>query len=204
MNLFVPESLPTELRETLTSRTFAAEQSLFQQGKSADAFFVMETGRVKLVRATPERRIVTLHIARAGESFAESALFADTYTYGAIAELPSKVTVYPKQAVLSVLHHHPKLAEDYITALVKNNHSLMIQLELRDIRSAHTRVLHYLRHLVRKSNSKVICFDRPFKNIAADLGFTPETLSRALTKLEKQGAITRTQNSITLSNSSVA
>ncbi|NJL56178.1 winged helix-turn-helix domain-containing protein [bacterium] len=40
--------------------------------------------------------------------------------------------------------------------------------------------------------------DRPLKDIAADLGITPETLSRALTKLERDGAITRQQNAIIL------
>ncbi|MDJ0712825.1 MAG: MarR family transcriptional regulator [Prochloraceae cyanobacterium] len=34
-------------------------------------------------------------------------------------------------------------------------------------------------------------FDRPLKEIATELGFTPQTLSKALKKLEQEGRITR-------------
>lgn len=47
-------------------------------------------------------------------------------------------------------------------------------------------------------------FDRPLKDIAVDLGLTPETLSRALTRLEREGIITRTRLQIKLQNLSAA
>jgi CRP/FNR family transcriptional regulator, dissimilatory nitrate respiration regulator len=39
--------------------------------------------------------------------------------------------------------------------------------------------------------------DRPLKDIAGDLGLTPEALSRALAHLQKVGEITRNQRKIT-------
>ncbi len=53
-------------------------------------------------------------------------------------------------------------------------------------------------------NDRVINLDRPYKEIALELGFTPETLSRALLRLEQEGKIDRQQNKIILHNSSVA
>ena len=201
MNFFTLNSLPSMLREAISFRDLAAGQTLFYQDTSASALFVVETGRVKLMRHTPEHRPVTLGIARPGESFAESALFADFYPYGAIAEVASQVIVYPKQLLLVAIRDYPNLAEEIMMALIRHNDALVIRLELRDIRVAHTRVLQYLHYLAGARNPKVVSFDRPFKDVATDIGLAPETLSRALTKLERRGAITRAQNLIALHDS---
>lgn len=87
--------------------------------------------------------------------------------------------------------------------LVKKIQSLKLRLELRDIRIAHERVLHYLRHLINYPQETTIVLDRPLKDIAEDLGFTPEALSRALIRLETDGAIARDARIITLHNNSV-
>lgn len=204
MDLLTTTTLPPNLRSAIARRELVAEQILFRQGDSASALFVVQTGRLKIVSHTPERRLVTLQVARPGDSFGESALFSDYYPYTAIAEVPSQVLIYPKQPLLAALRQHLDLAEDFIALLVKQNLVLMTQLELRDIRAAHRRVLHYLHHLTNPDTPNVVRFDRPLKNIAIDLGLTPATLSRALTRLEQEGIITREQNIITLQKSSAA
>lgn len=96
------------------------------------------------------------------------------------------------------------LAEDFMTLLVTKNNDLIISLELRSIKAAHRRVLQYLRYLVGSIDSNVVSFNRPLKDIANDIGLTPATLSRALTRLQREGTSERESNSITLQNSSVA
>ncbi len=88
--------------------------------------------------------------------------------------------------------------------LIRKNETLMVQLELRDIRAAHTRVLQYLRYMAEPREHKVVQFDRPLKEIANELGLTPATLSRALARLEQEGLISRQQKSVTLHDSSAA
>jgi CRP/FNR family transcriptional regulator, dissimilatory nitrate respiration regulator len=86
--------------------------------------------------------------------------------------------------------------------LVQKIHDLKVRLELRDLRKARDRLLQYLRYTAREQT--IVTFDRPLKDIAIDLGLTPETLSRALTRLEREGEIERTQLQITLQNSTAA
>jgi CRP/FNR family transcriptional regulator, dissimilatory nitrate respiration regulator len=198
MDLLTPTTLPPDLRGVIVRRELVAEQILFRHGDSASALFVVQTGRLKIVSHTPERRLVTLQVVRPGDSFGESALFLDHYPYTAIAEVPSQVLIYPKQPLLAALRQHLDLAEDIMALLVKQNLALMTQLELRDIRAAHRRVLQYLHYLTHPDTPNLVRFDRPLKNIAIDLGLTPATLSRALTRLEQEGTITREQNIITL------
>lgn len=233
MDLLSLNQLPTPLHNAMRStfpdgvitfRELASEQTLFWQGDSASALFIVETGRLKIARHTSEGRSITLQIARSGDSLAEGALFSDFYSYGAVAEIASQVIVYPKQSLLQALREHPYLAEDFMTRLARKNSSLVMQLELRDIRAAHRRVLRYLSYLayiesgnlevvdpekvslenLNVENADVISFDRPLKEVAIDLGLTPATLSRALTRLEREGQITRKQNLIKLRKLSAA
>jgi CRP-like cAMP-binding protein len=74
-------------------------------------------------------------------------------------------------------------------------------IELRSIRSAQERVLHYL-HLIAPPEKNTIMLEQPLKNIAFDLGISPEVLSRALTQLASDGAIARERRKITLLKSS--
>ncbi|MEM9162653.1 MAG: helix-turn-helix domain-containing protein [Cyanobacteria bacterium P01_F01_bin.4] len=54
------------------------------------------------------------------------------------------------------------------------------------------------------NDETVIQLDRPLKEIAEEVGFTPETLSRALIKLEQADSITRTNGDIILAAQSAA
>lgn len=203
MDLLTLDTLPVELRNAIVHRDLAAGENLFQQGDLALSFFVVETGRVRLVRYTSGDKEVTLQIAGSGEGVAEIALFSETYLCTAVAEVNSRVIVYPKEFLLSAIRNNPDLAEDFMAMLVGKIQDLKIRVELRDIRAAHERLLRYLRYQAQ-SGQTVVNFDRPLKDIAVDLGLTPETLSRALTRLERDGMITRTRLSITLQNSPAA
>ncbi len=201
--LLSPDCLTPALRDAVTYRTIAAGQTLFQAGDAASNLFVVEMGRIQLFRCAGEDKLVTLELARAQESFAEAALFMETYACTAIAEVDSRLIVYPKSTLLAVLADLPKLAEALMEQMARKIQSLEISLELRDIRVAHRRVLQYLRYQAQSQNQTVVSFDRPLKDTAGELGMTPETLSRALTRLEHEGVITRKQRLITLTDPSV-
>jgi len=80
-------------------------------------------------------------------------------------------------------------------------HTTKVMVELRSIRSAQERVLHYLR-LVVPAEKNTVVLEQPLKNIASDLGITPEVLSRTLTQLASDGVIAREKRRITLLKSS--
>lgn len=196
MNLSIPDSLPVTLQAAVARRKLSAGQVLFHQGDPAQAMFVVERGRLRLDRNTREGKTTVFQVARVGESFAESALFFEVYSCDAIAEIPSRLLVYPKQLLRTALHNHPALAEDFIERLLRKSQSLKIRLELRSLRSARDRVLHYL--LVEaQPGETTVRFDRSLKEVAGDLGLTPEVFYRTLSRLEREGTITRTKGQIT-------
>lgn len=202
MDLTAIDSLPETLRDSITIQNLAAGETLFAQEDEASNFYVVTSGRIKLVRFLEQGQVSTFEIVRASESIAEIALFADIYPCTAIAEIDSEVIAYPKEEFLTVLRTYPDITFDFMAMLVQKIQSMKFRLELRDIRIAHERVLRYLRHLVNFPQETTIVLDRPLRDIASDIGFTPETLSRALIKLEAEGAIARQERIITLQNNS--
>lgn len=171
---------------------------MFSQENNATKFYVVTEGRIRLVRYLDRGKVSTFEIVRPSQTLAEIALFADIYPCTAIAEIDSEVIAYPKEELLAVLRTYPDLAENFMEMLVRKIQSLKFRLELRDIKIAHERVLHYLRQLVNFPEETTVVLDRPLKDIAEDIGFTPETLSRALIRLETDGAIARSDRTIIL------
>ncbi|NJL82252.1 MAG: Crp/Fnr family transcriptional regulator [Chloroflexaceae bacterium] len=204
MDLLVPETLPQSLRRGIVSRNLMAGQRLFRQGDRAAALFVVTDGRLRLVRCVGESNLATVQIVQPGESLGEAALLVDAYPETAIAETATWVLGYPKSLLLAALNEHPSLAETAVLLLTRKIQELTLRLEWRDIPMARERLLQYFRHLARSASRNEILLDRPLKEIAVDLGFTPETLSRSLSRLEQEGAITRSGRSIRLQDASAA
>jgi CRP/FNR family transcriptional regulator, dissimilatory nitrate respiration regulator len=204
MNLLTFDTLPPFLQQVIFTRELEVGQRLFRQGDAAYAVFVVEAGRLRLVRSTIEGKVVPIQFASPGQSVGDAALFSASYSYTAIAEVASSVLVYPKQELMFALRQNPDLAEDVIAILLRKIQSFEVSLELKAIKSAQQRILRYLQYLAMPEQANVVQIDRPWKEIADELGFTPDTLSRALTKLEREGSISRRQQHITLHNISAA
>lgn len=192
------DSLPSELQNAATSYSFAAGQRLFRQGDRSSNFYLVTSGRVKLVRYTIEGRMVVSQVVRSGEGLGENTLISDAYSNTAIAEVESQAIAYPQPLLREALREYPDLAEDLRTRLVEKIQSLEVSLELLQIRSAHLRLLQYLQYNAASNHQTVVNLDQPLKEVATELDLAPRTLSRALARLEYEGRITRQAGSITL------
>jgi CRP-like cAMP-binding protein len=204
MDLLTLETLPSSLQAASYTREIVSGQRLFRQGDSTFELFIVKTGRFRLVRSTIDSKSILLQFANVGDSLGETVLFSTPYAYTAIAQVDSQVIVYPHQELIAALREYPDLAEDAVARLIRKIQALEVSLELRNIRDANQRILRYLQYLAAVEEETVVNIDRPWKEIAAELGFTPNTISRALAKLEREGRITRTQNTILLNNSTAA
>jgi CRP/FNR family transcriptional regulator, dissimilatory nitrate respiration regulator len=199
MTAFNLDILPANLRNAMFYQDLAAGEILFAQNDPATAIFAVESGRVSLIHYTEAGKTINHYSVMAGEYFAEVALFNEVYVCTVIAEIPSRIVSFPKQLFLTALGQDPELAIAFIEQLVRRLHYTKILLELRGIRSARERVLHYLR-VMAPPNEKTVSLDRPLKQIAGDIGISPEVFSRTLTQLQNERLITRVRRKITLND----
>jgi DNA-binding MarR family transcriptional regulator len=75
--------------------------------------------------------------------------------------------------------------------------ALRAQLEIRNIKSARERVWQTLL-LTAGGQANTITFDRPLKDLAAEIGLTHEAFYRALAELEKAGRIRRARRRVAI------
>ena len=195
-NYLVFEQLPVEIKNRAVNRDVAAKQIIFQQGETADSIYFLINGRVRLATFT-EQRILNHYFVLAGESFAETALFSDTYFCTAIADLPSRVAIVNKEIFRQAIVDLPELANIYMNQMTARFQTIKTLLELRSIRSARERILQYLIRQI-EPNNRTIILQRSLKNLAIELGLSSEALSRTLSRLQTEGVISRKQRSITL------
>jgi CRP/FNR family transcriptional regulator, dissimilatory nitrate respiration regulator len=196
------DALPDALSRQGAVRELAKGEPLFQQGQPTTAIFEVLRGRLRLVRRTADGHLVALHTARAGDLFAEAALFSDVYHCDALAAAPSRIRAFPKPVLLAALRADPALFEAFSAQLARQLQALRTRLELRNVRSARERVLQHLL-LATSGDSRTILVDSPLQDVAAELGLTREAFYRTLAALEADGVIARTATGIELKKSSI-
>jgi CRP-like cAMP-binding protein len=170
------------------ARTLARGDALFRQGDDAVAIFRVTRGRLRLERRTLDGRLVVLHTARAGELFAEAALFAGAYHCDAVAVTDAAVEIYDKAALLADLGASAA-AGGLVATMARQLQEARGRLELRNVRSARERVLLWLD--LRADPAGVIAAEGELQDIAAELGLTREALYRTMAALERDGLIAR-------------
>jgi CRP/FNR family transcriptional regulator, dissimilatory nitrate respiration regulator len=195
MDSFTIDQLPEDLKSTITYHDLADGEILFCQNEPAKAIFMVESGCIKLIHYAYSGKNVNYYSVKPGEYFAEVALFNEVYVCTAIAESSTRVISVSKELFLTSLDKNLNLSRTFTEQLARRLHQTKILLELRGIRSASDRVLHYLR-IMTPSNEKILHLEQPLKDIANDIGLSPEVLSRTLTQLQNKGIITRIKRKI--------
>lgn len=180
----------------------ASDTILFQRGDQYRGFYLLLEGTVQIYRMSPEGRMLVLHVIRPGESFAEVPLFEEqdaaerTATYPATAETlqPSTLLFFPADRFLSFIDAHPRTALRMLGQMAGRLRKAVRQLDAVSLRDVQERLA---RHLVEQvpmtpdepDTPPTVELDIPKSVLAAELGTVPETLSRALRRLEEQNLI---------------
>jgi CRP-like cAMP-binding protein len=141
MAIFPPDGLAAHLLVALHHSRIIRHQisrgaPVFRQGDPADAVFLVESGRVRLVRVMADGTPLTLYVAEVGESFAEASLSSAHYHCDAVAETDTVVLALPKTDLLTALAADPAECLALTLALAAQVRDLRARLELRNIRSA--------------------------------------------------------------------
>ena len=104
------------------------------------------------------------------------------------------------QALRDALRKRPDLAAEFMTLQADRYNWLRVSMELRSIRSARQRILQYIQ-IFAPPGSSTVTLDRTLKNVADDLGLTPEAFYRTLAQLIQDGIVRRTKTTLGLTAS---
>lgn len=177
-----------------TTREYRVQKNevIFQKGESPQGMHLVVMGQIKLAIPSPQGGEKVMHIATPGQSFGEAVTFLDRpYPLSAQAIQESIVLLIDKHSLLNAIDENPKLARKMLASLSVRLHELMVDIENCALRTSLQKVAGYLLHECGRSkdNSCEIELGSSKQTLAAHLNLAPETLSRVLNQLSKNGII---------------
>ncbi|MBN1477631.1 Crp/Fnr family transcriptional regulator [Candidatus Sumerlaeota bacterium] len=175
------------------ARTHRRGDVIFGQGEPADAFYLVTEGVVRVLRTTTEGQEATLHLVRPGEIFGLAPFFLDhPYPAMAVCSTTRGATLrFPRTPFLKLLGESPDLAPRLLGGLAVKLHEFTIRFESLTGQTLPVRLARWLILDLAGEAKHGTTHELPMskRNLAALLGATPETLSRALRRLAEEGVI---------------
>ncbi|MFC2075757.1 Crp/Fnr family transcriptional regulator [candidate division KSB1 bacterium] len=175
---------------------------LFRTGEPGDRFFLVLSGRVRVMRTTPDGREQVLHLVGPGETFAEAALF-EGGKFPADAETleQSTLAVFPRTDLVELLRQEPDLTLRMFGNLTRRLREFVRLIEDLSLRDVPSRVAGFLLTRVRPGEltpGTIVTLPGRKADLASRLGTTPETLSRTLSKFSSDGLITSERKQVVI------
>lgn len=190
------------LAQQAVRRSFAAGEMLFVHGEASAGLWIVEAGRVKVFRVSSDGREHILRIVGPEESFNDiPALDNGPNAASSIALSDGSAWVLASDVLTATIHANPDLAVSTIQMLAARTRELVEQLQELALHSVVSRLARFL--LDQQDNETLTAPEITRSTIALHLATTPESISRALRKLEHIGAIRYDRHAIIIDDANV-
>lgn len=176
--------------------------TLFEQGEAAEFLHMTLEGSVGLQARDERARSTMVEIFGAGELYlVPAALLELPYLASAVALTEVRVLIIPADVFRSVMATSCDLTRATMELLSRHWRLMVEQVVDLKLRSAEERLARFLAQRVPKDlGAGDAALPEARTAIAARLGMTPETLSRAIGVLEKRGKLRRSTDGAIVSD----
>jgi len=200
-------SLSQEALEILASRTVVRtlpeKALLFREGEPAKGLYLILWGAIEIYRASEDGREHLIHVERRGRQLGELPLLdGSPYPASARAGTETRVAFLPREAFQWAYREHPEIADAVIrdlTGRLRKMVGLVEKLSLKDVAS---RVAAAVLEAAITADKAHIggTFHLPWTQdqMAAHLATTRESVSRAMARLGREGALSHRKSKVTV------
>ncbi len=191
-----------EFNKITNLRKYKKDEIIFFEGEPGNMLFIIDKGRVKLVKMTKNGDEQILNIFKSGEIFAEVVIFDDdNYPATAIAVEDSSLYVVNKADFEKLLLSYPNMTLKILK--VMSSRLRRAQKNIRDLglKNSTNRMAGILTNLgdkygVDKEGKIKISISLTQQELASMIGTSRETVSRILSKFEDEGLVTTSRKKI--------
>ncbi len=188
-----------DLAATCQLRKYPAEYMFFHQGQKAKRFFVVCSGQVKIFKISPRGDEQILHIFGPGETFGEAAMWAgDEYPAAAQTLTESTLLGVDRKGLVNAIERNGELALGMLAGMSAKLREFARMIEDLSLKGVPARLARMLLEQSQASGSPTLRLQQTKRELAARIGAVPETLSRALGKLKRDGIIAVRGSQITI------
>lgn len=194
------DSMLNALTKNARSHNLADGTILFEQDARAKDIFFLESGQIKLSRISPSGQEKIIELVSPGDSFAEAVMFSEQQAYpvAATAIGPCRVCAINSQFFSGILSQSSEACFNIMAELSRRLHQQVMEIDHLTLHNAADRLVFFLLNQCRDtvSGSSNVHLDMKKQVLASRLSIAPETLSRTLAKLRKDGLIAQDSDNI--------
>lgn len=167
---------------------------LFYENDKCESIGIVVSGQVSIVSYLADGKEIVYNTLKENEIFGNNLVFStDPYYKGnIIVDIDSKIAIIKKDDLLKLLESNQSFLEEYLKVQSNFTKSLNNRIKLLSIDSAEERFYFYMHE-----HKNVIEYVS-ISDLAKQLYLKRETLSRLISKLEKQKKINKKDKYITL------
>ncbi len=166
-------------------RRFAAGETLFREGDTADEAFLLQEGRVRLLKRVRmvERSLIVL---KPGDLFGESALIdAAARNSTAVALTDGAAIVLDRTTFRPLLQHYPSISIRLLEQLTRRVRDAEDQIEIMMVKDNQSKIVGALLKLVQRSPTTSEIAVSPLE-LSTRVGLDVETVKRGVQRLREQ------------------
>jgi CRP/FNR family transcriptional regulator len=174
---------------------FKRNQYIFWEGDPANKFYVIKSGRVRLLKTAASGKEMVLEVMVPGQLCGGTALFGEVHRNGAQAVEATVAYGMSRDGYEDLLSSNPKIARGiikYLGAKLMDAHDVIISLVSSKVESRIASVIVRLceNHGSVTDDGIMINIRLTRQDIADIVGSTVETTIRTISKFQKQGLLT--------------
>jgi len=183
-------------------QSLPAKNILFEKGSAASHFYLVKCGQVKLFCLSEDGDEKVIEIINPSETFAEAIMFMPKQVYPVSAETlkSSELYRFDMNQFRSLLENSTETCFRLLATMGRHLHSRISDINNLALHNATYRLVVYLLDQLPEGAMALsnIHLDATKVTLASRLSIKPETFSRILLRLSKQGLIEVHGNDITL------
>lgn len=183
------------LADRCVIREVPAGTVLFTAGERCRGLYIVQSGRVRIYRLSPEGREQVLHIEGPGRPVAELPLFdGGAYPASAVTIEDTILAYLPRQDFEHLYRTSPDAAHAVILGLGKRLRHLVQLTQTLAFRDVAARLAMLLAGYAERLGTTTargveLQLDRTQEELALEIGAARESVSRALKQLQRRGLV---------------
>lgn len=182
---------------------FRKGQILFSEGGEARHLFALRSGVVKIVKPLENGKDRITQILFPGDIFGLEVLTEAAYPLTAVVLKDAEICLAPREAFLNYLRSDIELALRMVRFLIAEAQQARLHMAEMSFKDARMRIATLLLSLLPAENGKAnapLHLSLPFSSqeMGEVLELSPETVSRTLGGLEREGLIRKRGRSVTV------
>jgi len=192
----------SSLLEIARKKRYPKNSALFGEGDAAHGFFLIVSGKVKVIKISPDGKEHILHIFGPGEPLGEVAVFSGKdFPASAITLKDSLLLYFPRNAFLDLSTQRPQILLNMLATLSVRLRQFAQKIERLSLKEVASRLAEVLLEMAQDSvqyKREEVELKITKGQLASQIGTTPETLSRTFQKMTALGLIMVDRKRVTI------